>query len=183
MFQLLSTSLFKYWVQVVVKGSISAVTKVKNVARAYSDATTPLLQTTSGKTEFAREARLDKKKFVETRAEAFFPVRAINGVAPSHNAVNYSCVVQVNGQDFLELPGSWEEHLPKRENKKGTMIIFIRGPDNRIWPTFYQRRTSHFDVLKCGWEQVTAAYGLNTRDACLFPLVNQPERIFDVRKR
>ncbi|KAM3306292.1 hypothetical protein P3S67_013162 [Capsicum chacoense] len=82
-----------------------------------------------------------------------------------------------------KLPRSWEEHLPKREYKKGTMIIFIRGPYNRIWPTFYQSGTSHLDVLTCGWEQGTAAYGLNVGDACLFQLVNQTERIFDIRKR
>ncbi|KAH0703171.1 hypothetical protein KY285_017449 [Solanum tuberosum] len=70
--------------------------------------------------QFAREARLVKKEFEEITTEAFSPARAIHGGeyangnekviksepadsedAPSLNAVNYSCLVEIDGRDFL----------------------------------------------------------------------------------
>lgn len=84
------------------------------------------------------------------------------------------------GHSVQELPKSWRKHLLKRA-KQGRMIIYLRGLDKRIWPTFYHC-VSGFNVLTCGWKQVTAAYGLNPGDDCLFQLVDQQKRIFDVRK-
>ncbi|KAM3247145.1 hypothetical protein T459_08244 [Capsicum annuum] len=149
--------------------------------------------------QFPREARVVKKEIEDVPTEAFFPARAIyggeyangnqkviksepadSGDAPSLNAVNYSCLLEIDGQDFLELPESWRKHLPKKA-KQGRMIIFLRGPDKRIWPVFYHSR-SRFNVLTFGWKQVVAAYGLNPGNECLFQLVDQRECIFDVRK-
>ncbi|XP_055826821.1 B3 domain-containing protein Os01g0905400-like [Solanum dulcamara] len=149
--------------------------------------------------QFAREARLVKKEFEEITTEAFSPARAIHrgeyangnekviksepadsGDTPSLNAVSYSCLLEIDGRDFLELPESWQKYFLQRA-KQGRIIIYLRGPDKRIWPTFYHCR-SGFNVLTCGWKQVTAVYGLNPGDECLFQLVNQPRRIFDVRK-
>ncbi|PHT87182.1 hypothetical protein T459_09288 [Capsicum annuum] len=149
--------------------------------------------------EEAREARVIKKELEDIATEAFSPARAIHGGeyangnqkvikcepadsrdAPSLNAVNYSCLLEIDGRDFLELPESWRKHLLKKA-KQGRMIIFLRGPDKRIWPVFYHSR-SRFNVLTCGWKQVAAAYGLNPGNECLFQLVDQRECIFDVRK-
>ncbi|WMV21269.1 hypothetical protein MTR67_014654 [Solanum verrucosum] len=105
---------------------------------------------------------------------------ADSGDAPSLNAVNYSCLVEIDGRDFLELPESWRKYLLQKA-KLGRMIIYLRGPDKRIWPTLYYSR-SGFNVLTCGWKQVTATYGLNPGDECVFQLVNQRGCIFDVRK-
>ncbi|MCD9558712.1 hypothetical protein HAX54_016246 [Datura stramonium] len=99
---------------------------------------------------------------------------------PSFNAVSYSCLVDVDGRDFLELPESWRKYLSKSE-KLGRWIIYLQGPDKRTWPIYYHSRPG-FDVLTSGWNQVTTAYGLNAEDNCLFQLVNQRERLFDVRK-
>ncbi|KAM3381246.1 B3 domain-containing protein [Capsicum galapagoense] len=149
--------------------------------------------------QFPREARVVKKEIEDVPTEAFFPARAVHGGeyangnqkviksepadsgdAPSLNAVNYSCLLEIDGRDFLELPESWRKHLPKKA-KQGRMIIFLRGPDKRIWPVFYHSR-SRFNVLTFGWKQVVAAYGLNPGNECLFQLVDQRECIFDVRK-
>ncbi|KAG5606753.1 hypothetical protein H5410_028245, partial [Solanum commersonii] len=84
---------------------------------------------------------------------------------PSLNAINYSCLVDVDGQNFLR------KYLPIRE-KIGRWIVFLRGPDKRIWPTYYHS-ISKFEVLTSGWDKVTATYGMNARDRCLFQLVDQ----------
>ncbi|MCD7451104.1 hypothetical protein HAX54_009552 [Datura stramonium] len=97
----------------------------------------------------------------------------------SLNAVKYSCLVDVKSRDFLVLPESWRDLL--KRSKLGRWIIFLRGPDQRIWPTFYHSKRG-FDVLTSGWKEVTAAYGLNAGDDCLFELVNQQERKFDIHK-
>ncbi|WMV30633.1 hypothetical protein MTR67_024018 [Solanum verrucosum] len=109
---------------------------------------------------------------------------------PSLNAINYSCLVDVDGRNFLgimsfllsvqKLSESWQKYLPKRE-KVGRWIVFLRGPDKRIWPTYYHSR-SKFEVLTSGWEKVTAAYNMNVGDKCLFQLVDKQGRLFDVRK-
>lgn len=149
--------------------------------------------------QFAREAMLVKKEFEEITTEAFSPARAIHGGeyangnekviksepadsgdARSLNAGSYSCLVEIDGRDFLELPESWRKYLPQKA-KLGRMIIYLRGQDKRIWPTLYNSR-SGFNVLTCGWKQVTATYGLNPGDECLFQLVNQRGCIFDIRK-
>ncbi|WMV21262.1 hypothetical protein MTR67_014647 [Solanum verrucosum] len=109
------------------------------------------------------------------------------GDTPSFPAINYSCLVSVNGRDFLELPESWRDLLkrPMRER----WIIFLRGPDKRIWPTYYTSRLPPYyssrpsvDVLTRGWKDVAAAYGMNAKDDCLFQLADQQNRIFDIRK-
>ncbi|KAH0671276.1 hypothetical protein KY285_023870 [Solanum tuberosum] len=99
---------------------------------------------------------------------------------PSLNAINYSCLVDVDGQNFLKLSESWRKYLPKRE-KVGRWIVFLRGPDKRIWPTYYHSR-SKFEVLTSGWEKVTAAYDMNAGDKCLFQLVDKQGHLFDVHK-
>ncbi|KAK4716397.1 hypothetical protein R3W88_014735 [Solanum pinnatisectum] len=80
----------------------------------------------------------------------------------------------------FKLSESWRKYLPKRE-KFGRWIVFLRGRDKRIWPTYYHSR-SKFEVLTSGWEKVTAAYGMNAGDKCLFQLVDQQRHLFDVRK-
>ncbi|XP_015068524.1 B3 domain-containing protein Os01g0905400-like [Solanum pennellii] len=149
--------------------------------------------------QFAREAMLVKKEFEEITTVAFSPARAIHGGeyangnekviksepadsgdARSLNAGSYSCLVEIDGRDFLELPESWRKYLPQKA-KLGRMIIYLRGQDKRIWPTLYNSR-SGFNVLTCGWKQVTATYGLNPGDECLFQLVNQRGCIFEIRK-
>ncbi|KAH0686904.1 hypothetical protein KY290_018499 [Solanum tuberosum] len=109
------------------------------------------------------------------------------GDTPSFPAINYSCLVFVNGRDFLELPESWRDLLkrPMRER----WIVFLRGPDKRIWPTYYTSRLPPYyssrpsvDVLTRGWKDVAAAYGMNAKDDCLFQLADQQNRIFDIRK-
>nr|XP_009616988.1 uncharacterized protein LOC104109401 isoform X9 [Nicotiana tomentosiformis] len=149
----------------------------------------------------ARETRLVKKEFEETAAKAYYPARAISdsgkepangnekviksepadsGDMPSLTAVSYSCLLEVDGRDFLELPESWRKYLMKKA-KLERWIIFLRGPDKKIWPILYHRR-SGVDVLTNGWKFFAAAYGLNRGDDCLFELENQLECIFAVRK-
>ncbi|CAN4087982.1 unnamed protein product [Withania somnifera] len=125
-----------------------------------------------GASQFAREATLVKKEFEEITSEAFSPATAKH--------ISYSCLLEIDGRDFLELPESWLKHSLRRA-KLGRMIIFLRGPDKRIWPTLYHNR-SGFNVLTYGWKQVTTTYGLNPGDECLFQLVNQRGCLFDVRK-
>ncbi|PHT53741.1 hypothetical protein CQW23_08203 [Capsicum baccatum] len=103
-----------------------------------------------------------------------------SGGAPSSNADIVSCLVKVDGRDFLELPESWPKHFLER-SKKGRMIIFLRGPDKRKWTAFYHSK-SCFDVLTYGWKQFTEIYGLNPGDDCVFQLVNKPGCIVDVYK-
>ncbi|PHU19410.1 hypothetical protein BC332_10561 [Capsicum chinense] len=105
---------------------------------------------------------------------------ADSGDAPSLNSVNYSCLLEINGRDFLELPEYWRKHLPKK-GKAGKDDYFSQRTNKRIWPVFYHSR-SGFNVLTFGRKQVAAAYGLNPGNECLFPLVDQRECIFDVRK-
>nr|XP_010321659.1 B3 domain-containing protein Os02g0598200-like [Solanum lycopersicum] len=99
---------------------------------------------------------------------------------PSVNTINYCCLVDVNGQNFLKLSESWRKYLPDGQ-KFGRCIVFLRSPDKRIWPTYYHSR-SKFDVLTSGWDKVTAAYDMNAGDKCLFQLVDQQGRLFNVRK-
>ncbi|XP_016504691.1 uncharacterized protein LOC107822650 isoform X2 [Nicotiana tabacum] len=147
---------------------------------------------------FARETRLVKKEYEETAAEAYYPARAISGKEPANGekviksepadsgdmpslkAVSYSCLLEVDGRDFLELPESWRKYLMKKA-KLERWIIFLRGPDKKIWPIIYHRRAG-VDVLTNGWKTFAAAYGLNRGDDCLFELENQLECIFAVRK-
>nr|XP_010319048.1 uncharacterized protein LOC101263102 [Solanum lycopersicum]XP_025885819.1 uncharacterized protein LOC101263102 [Solanum lycopersicum]XP_025885820.1 uncharacterized protein LOC101263102 [Solanum lycopersicum]XP_025885821.1 uncharacterized protein LOC101263102 [Solanum lycopersicum]XP_025885822.1 uncharacterized protein LOC101263102 [Solanum lycopersicum] len=109
------------------------------------------------------------------------------GDTPSFPANNYSSLVEIYGPDFLELPGSWRDLLQRPTRER--WIIFLRGPDKRIWPTYYtsllppyySRRPS-VDVLSRGWKEVAAAYGMNAKDHCLFELADKQNRIFDIRK-
>ncbi|KAJ8536563.1 hypothetical protein K7X08_034964 [Anisodus acutangulus] len=159
----------------------------------------PKVEKSKEASQLAREARLVKKEFEETAAEAFCPVRQISGETsangnekviksepadsedtPFLNAVSYSLQLEVDGRDFLELPESWRKLLMKTK-KHGWWIIFLRGPDKRTWPTVYHCRPG-FNVLTSGWKLVTAFYGVNPGDECLFQLVSQKECIFDVRK-
>ncbi|XP_055828252.1 B3 domain-containing protein Os02g0598200-like isoform X2 [Solanum dulcamara] len=168
-----------------------------NFCKTYQEATTPLLQITSGAhldVEIDSDAPLPKfmtgTDMVSNLAED--PMLAPkdekskeasqfdSGDALFLNAVNFSCLVDVSGRDCLELPESWRKNLLKR-NKLGKWIIYLRGPDKRIWPTFYHSR-SGVDALTCGWKQVSAACGLNAEDGCLFQLVDPQKRLFDVRK-
>ncbi|KAK4716398.1 hypothetical protein R3W88_014736 [Solanum pinnatisectum] len=99
---------------------------------------------------------------------------------PSLNTINYSCLVDVDGRNFLKLSESWRKYLPKRQ-KLGRWIVFLQGPDKRIWPTYYHSR-SKFEVLTSGLEKVTATYDMNVGDKCHFQLVDQQGRLFDVCK-
>nr|XP_016462001.1 PREDICTED: uncharacterized protein LOC107785253 isoform X9 [Nicotiana tabacum] len=93
----------------------------------------------------ARETRLVKKEFEETAAKAYYPARAISdsgkepangnekviksepadsGDMPSLTAVSYSCLLEVDGRDFLELPESWRKYLMKKA-KLERWIIFL----------------------------------------------------------
>ncbi|XP_019243569.1 PREDICTED: uncharacterized protein LOC109223638 isoform X2 [Nicotiana attenuata] len=147
----------------------------------------------------ASETRLVKKEFEETAAKAYYPARAISGKEPANGnekvikcepadsgdmpsltAVSYSCLLEVDGRDFLELPESWRKYLMKKA-KLERWIIFLRGPDKKIWPILYHRRAG-VDVLTNGWKIFAAAYGLNRGDDCLFELENKWECIFAVRK-
>ncbi|XP_060204478.1 B3 domain-containing protein Os01g0905400-like isoform X1 [Lycium barbarum] len=147
--------------------------------------------------QFARKVRVVKKEFEETAAEAFCPVRLISGEKGANgnkkviksepadsedtlHAVSYACQLEVEGRDFQILPVSWRKPLMLTRNR-GWWVIYLRGPDKRIWPTVYHRRPG-FNVLTSGWKLVTALYGLNPGDECLFELVSQQKCIFDVRK-
>ncbi|WMV30659.1 hypothetical protein MTR67_024044 [Solanum verrucosum] len=99
---------------------------------------------------------------------------------PSLNAINYSCLVDVDGRNFLKLSESWRKYLPIRE-KFGCGIVFLQGTDKRIWHTYYHS-ISKFEVLTSGWDKVTAAYSMNAGDKCLFQLVDQQGHLFDVHK-
>ncbi|MCD9558713.1 hypothetical protein HAX54_016247 [Datura stramonium] len=151
-------------------------------ARTHLEETTPVeqLQTMDPKYKKSTEASQFGGGCASGDETAFKSEPSASENILSLNAVSYICLVEIDGRDFLKLPESWQEHLLKRA-ENGRMIIFLQGPDKRIWPTVYYSR-SGINVLTGGWKQVAAVYGLNPGDKCLFQLVNQRGCIFDVRK-
>lgn len=180
----------------------AGITATNMVSRPVEDIPLPgpKYKKSNEASQFAREERLVKKEFEEITTKTFSTARAIrdsggqytnanekviksepadSGDTPSLNAV-YACLLEIDGRDFLELEESWRKHLLKRA-KQGRMIVYLRGPDKRIWPTFYHCK-SGLNVLTSGWKQVAAAYGMNPGDDCLFQLVDQQKCLFDIRK-
>ncbi|XP_055827828.1 B3 domain-containing protein Os02g0598200-like isoform X2 [Solanum dulcamara] len=122
--------------------------------------------------QFGKEYANGNEKIIKSKSVGL-------GDTPSFPAINYACLVPVNGRDYLELPESWADLLQKPT--RGRWIIFLRGLDKRIWPVFYHSR-SGVNVLTCGWEKVAAAYGINAEDDCLFQLADKQKHIFDICK-
>ncbi|MCD7460764.1 hypothetical protein HAX54_044378 [Datura stramonium] len=94
------------------------------------------------------------------------------------DAGSFSCSLQVDGRNFLELPQSWPQVLASRK-KMGRITIYLKGPDNRPWPVIYHEKFGR-KVLAGNWALFTAVYGLKPGDECLFQLSNWSQRMFNV---
>ncbi|KAM3248045.1 B3 domain-containing protein [Capsicum annuum] len=91
---------------------------------------------------------------------------------------SFSCLLQVDGRNFLVLPQSWPQVLSGRK-KMGRITIYLKGPDNRPWPVIYHE-TFGSKVLAGNWELFAAVYGLKPGDECLFQLSDLSKRMFNV---
>ncbi|XP_055825158.1 B3 domain-containing protein Os11g0197600-like [Solanum dulcamara] len=95
------------------------------------------------------------------------------------DAGNFSCLLRVDGRNFLELPQSWPQFVGSRK-KMGKITIYLKGPDNRPRPVIYHEDFGS-KVLTGNWASFTEVYGLKPGDECLFQLSNEAERMFTVQ--
>ncbi|KAJ8531124.1 hypothetical protein K7X08_025855 [Anisodus acutangulus] len=103
---------------------------------------------------------------------------ADSGDASFPDAGSFSCLLRVDGRNFLELPQSWPQVLASRK-KMGRVTIYLKGPDNRPWPVIYHENFGS-KVLARNWALFTAVYGLKPGDECLFQLSDRSKRMFNV---
>ncbi|XP_059291217.1 uncharacterized protein LOC132044734 isoform X1 [Lycium ferocissimum] len=96
------------------------------------------------------------------------------------DAGSFSCLLQVDDRNFLELPQSWPQVLASRK-KMGRITIYLKGPDDRPWPVMYHENFGS-KVLARNWALFTAFYGLKPGDECVFQLSNQSKRMFNVHR-
>ncbi|XP_009774955.1 uncharacterized protein LOC107765094 [Nicotiana tabacum] len=94
------------------------------------------------------------------------------------DAGNFSCLLRVDGRNFLELPQSWPQVLTGRKKLEHS-TIYLQGPDDRPWPVTYHERAGT-KVLASRWALFTAAYGIKPGDECRFQVLNLSERRFKV---